>query len=91
MYQEIYELCLNTEKVMNVYSKELEILDRNTVLYMIDEMQERLNRQDVQLEQKDVQLEQKDVQLRQKDAQLEQLTKLVQQLQGQILDLQKKE
>ncbi len=98
MYEDIYEMCRNMEEVMSMYSKELQELDHNTVLYMIDEMQERLNRQDVQLEQKDVQLEQKDVQLeqkdvqlRQKDAQLEQLTKLVQQLQGQILDLQKKE
>ncbi len=53
MYQEIYELCLNTEKVMNVYSKELEILDRNTVLYMIDEMQEEIERKDLELAQKD--------------------------------------
>ncbi|MDO4328226.1 MAG: PD-(D/E)XK nuclease family transposase [Lachnospiraceae bacterium] len=43
MYQDIYELCLNTEKVMSMYSKELEILDRNTVMYMIDEMQEQID------------------------------------------------
>lgn len=45
MYQDIYELCLNTEKVMNMYSKELEILDHNTVMYMIDEMQEEIDAQ----------------------------------------------
>ena len=43
MYQDIYELCLNTEKVMTMYSKELEQLDRNTVLYMIDELQEQID------------------------------------------------
>lgn len=39
MYQDIYELCLNTEKVMQMYSKELQMLDKNTVHYMINELQ----------------------------------------------------
>ena len=43
MYGEIYELCRNTEKVMDMYSKELQELDRNTVQYMIDEMGEEIN------------------------------------------------
>lgn len=43
MYREIYELCLNVEKVMEMFSKELQELDRNTVQYMIDEMQEEID------------------------------------------------
>lgn len=43
MYQEIYELCQNVEKVMEMFSKELLQLDRNTVQYMIDEMQEEID------------------------------------------------
>ena len=43
MYDEIYQLCLNTEKVMDMFSKELLQLDRNTVQYMMDEMQEEIN------------------------------------------------
>ena len=35
-YKEIYQLCRNTEKVMEMFSKELQELDRNTVQYMID-------------------------------------------------------
>jgi hypothetical protein len=31
MYREIYELCRNVEKVMGLFSKELQILDKNTV------------------------------------------------------------
>lgn len=31
MYEEVYEMCRNTEKVMNMFSKELRELDRNTV------------------------------------------------------------
>lgn len=50
MYQQIYYICRNTEKVMELYSEELKILDRNTVQLMIDEMQEELIRKDQQLE-----------------------------------------
>ena len=40
MYEEIYVMCQNVEKVMEMFSKELIQLDRNTVQYMIDEMQD---------------------------------------------------
>lgn len=43
MYDEIYSLCLNTEKVMDMFSKELAELDKNTVMYMIDEMQAEID------------------------------------------------
>ena len=36
-------MCLNIEGVMNMFSKELQILDRNTVKYMIDELQDQLD------------------------------------------------
>ena len=86
MYQDIYQICLNTEKVMHMYSKELAILDRNTIQYMMDEMQaqldekaaqlsqitEELTQKSEELNQKDEQLNQKDKQLNQKDKQLNQ-------------------
>lgn len=71
LYEHVYEMCRNVEKVMEMYSKELLEMDRNTVQYMIDEMQEEINRKDAQLNQKDAQLNQKAAQLNQKDAQLE--------------------
>ena len=37
MYEDLYNMCLNIEGVMNMFSEELTILDRNTVTYMIDE------------------------------------------------------
>ena len=43
MYAEVYDLCLNVERVMEMFSKELQELDRNTVQYMIDEMQEEID------------------------------------------------
>lgn len=45
MYDEIYVICRNVERVMGMFSKELQELDRNTVQYMIDDMQEEINKQ----------------------------------------------
>ncbi len=50
MYGNIYEICRNMEKVMEMFSEELKEMDRNTVQYMIDEMQETINAQAAALE-----------------------------------------
>ena len=42
IYEEVYGLCLNSERMVGMFSKELEILDRNTVKLMIDEMEEEV-------------------------------------------------
>ena len=52
MYEEIYVMCQNVEKVMEMFSKELIQLDRNTVQYMIDEMQDTIDIQKEELEAK---------------------------------------
>lgn len=43
MYEDIYKLCANTEKVMGMFSEELYELDKNTVKFMMDEMQEEID------------------------------------------------
>ena len=50
LYANLYEMCLNVERVMNMFSKELQVLDRNTVKYMIDELQEELDDTKAQLD-----------------------------------------
>ena len=50
LYREVYEICRNTEKVMGMFSKELQELDENTVQYMIDEMQDQIEEKDKQIE-----------------------------------------
>ena len=45
LYEEVYTMCQNVERMMEMFSKELEVLDKNTVRYMIDEMQEELEGQ----------------------------------------------
>lgn len=67
MYQHIYEMCRNVEGVMDMFSKELQELDRNTVRYMIDEMQEDIDRQKQILEEKDNLIAEKDNAIAEKD------------------------
>ena len=43
MYQTLYQVCLNTERVMAMFSEELYELDRNTIKLMIEEQQEKLD------------------------------------------------
>lgn len=43
MYGDVYEICRNVEGVMNMFSKELQEIDQNTVQYMIEEQQERID------------------------------------------------
>lgn len=42
MYEDIYRICCNMEKIMKIFSEELKILDRNAVQMMIDELQDDL-------------------------------------------------
>lgn len=66
-------LCLNTEKVMNMFSKELMELDRNTVQFMIDEMQDEIDSQKVQLQEKDAKLQEKDTKIAEMEAEIARL------------------
>ena len=59
MYEQAYDVCRNIEEVMQMFSKELLELDRNTVKLMIDDMQKEIDCQkDEKLSQKDEQLSQ---------------------------------
>ena len=48
------------KRVMTMFSSELRELDRNTVHYMIDEMQNEINKMGSQIQQKDKQIKQQD-------------------------------
>ena len=54
LYTDIYELCRNTEDVMGLFSKELQMLDENTVQYMIDDMQDKIDEQAVTIDEQAV-------------------------------------
>ena len=67
LYDEVYSMCLNTEKVMQMFSKELAELDKNTVQYMIDEMQSEIDGMKQQLDDKDSKIHGMKKQLNNKD------------------------
>ena len=87
MYEQAYDVCRNIEEVMQMFSKELLELDRNTVKLMIDDMQKQIEEKDEQLNQKDEQLNQKDEQLNQKDEQIKQKDEQIKQKDEQIREL----
>ena len=83
LYDDVYQICRNTEKVMEMFSKELQELDRNTVQYMIDEMQDTIDSQKKTI---DTQQDTIDSQKGMIDAQRLKLSKIEQEL----LELRKK-
>jgi hypothetical protein len=56
LYDDLYSMCLNTERVINMFSEELKILDKNTITYMIDEMQDELNKKQSELDTVNIEL-----------------------------------
>ena len=54
-----------------MFSEELKILDRNTVQYMIDEMEAEIKEKSSQLQEKEDQLQEKDRQLAEQNLMLE--------------------
>ena len=50
IYEEAYGICLNVERVMDMFSKELYEMDKNTAQYMIDEMQEIIDKQEQKID-----------------------------------------
>ena len=74
MYEQVYDICRNIEEVMQMFSKELRELDKNTVELMIDEMQKELdNLKDFRskLQDNNAQLKEDNVQLKEDNAQLQ--------------------
>ena len=72
-YEEIYNLCLNLERVMNMFSKELLELDKNTVQYMIDEMQDEIDAQKVTIQEQEQALQEEQARADKAEAEVLQL------------------
>ena len=53
MYETLYQMCRNVENVMGFFSEELREMDRNTVRYMIDELQKEVDLQKAAIDEKD--------------------------------------
>ena len=71
LYADIYEMCLNTERLMSMYSKLLSELDRNTVVYMIDELKAEIDSQKAEIDSQKTEIAKKDALIEQLKKQLE--------------------
>ncbi|MDD3137858.1 MAG: PD-(D/E)XK nuclease family transposase [Lachnospiraceae bacterium] len=87
-YGEIYEICQNVERVMDMFSKELMEMDRNTVRYMIEEQQAEIDQKNEQLGKQDQQIEQQDQQIEQQKQQLENQQREIELLKESIRKIQ---
>lgn len=84
LYNDLYNMCLNTERMINMFSKELQILDRNTVKYMIDELQDELNETQNKLSETKNQLNETKDQLNEAKDQLNEANTTIASLQSEI-------
>ncbi len=73
LYQDLYNMCLNVERVMGMFSEELRIMDRNTVKYMIDELQDELDDTKAALDSANAAIADKDAEIAGKDAMIAKL------------------
>ena len=71
LYEETAKFQIKPEELVGMYSEVLEMMDRNTVQYMIDEQQQVIERQKKLMAEKELQIQEKDSQLREKDSQLQ--------------------
>ena len=52
MYEDVYKLCVDTGRVMSMFSEELYELDRNTMKLMVDEMQDEIDEKQNEIDEK---------------------------------------
>lgn len=84
MYEEAYNICLNVEDVMRMFSKELRELDRNTVQYMIEEQQELLEDQKARLVEQQAELHEQQEKLGEQQEKISSLEAEIQALRAQL-------
>ena len=89
MYEDLYDLCLNTERVMEMFSKELQILDENTVQYMMDEMQDTINEMKGQITDRDNAIIGKDIVIADQNIIIADKDNIITELNSTIQELQK--
>ena len=81
MYEQAYDVCRNIEEVMQMFSKELLELDRNTVKLMIDDMQTQIEEKDEQIGEQSKKLNLKDEEINRQSKQMIKMKEEIQRLQ----------
>ena len=86
MYETLYRMCQNVENVMGFFSEELRELDRNTVRYMIDELQKEVDSQKALLREKDAVIAENTAALAEKDSVLAEKDAIIADLQAKLAE-----
>lgn len=80
MYRILYSMNKDMVKAMEFYSKELKVMDQNTVQYMIDVQQTKIDQQQAELEQQQTRMLEQQAKMQEQEAELEQQqTKMLEQ------------
>ena len=70
MYETLYQMCRNVENIMGFFSEELREMDRNTVRYMIDELQKEVDVQNATIAENTAVIAEKESLIAEKDSAL---------------------
>ena len=89
MYQQAYEICRNVEALMGIFSEELRIMDRNTVEYMIDQMQQEINSQKQEINRKNQEISRRNQEINEYEKTIERYNKKIEFLKKELQGLQK--
>ena len=63
LYQEIIHFRFHPKELITMYSDALQIMDRNTERYMIDELKDQISQMNAEISQKDAEISQKDAEI----------------------------
>lgn len=91
IYEEVYEMCRNVEEIMGLFSEELAEMDRNTISYMIEELEEEIKaeREKTKAEREKIKVEREKIKVIQKE--LAEKEKMIAELNQKIKMLEKSE
>jgi septal ring factor EnvC (AmiA/AmiB activator) len=84
IYEQIYGMCRNIGGIMEMFSEELRELDRNTVQYMIDVMQDEINAQKGMLDEKQSMINEQKSQLDEKQETIDEQKSKLDEKQSQL-------
>ena len=79
IYEEIAQFQVKPEELVGMYSKALEILDRNTVQYMIEEQQREIEEHKREMEEQQQEIEERKREIEEQQKEIERLKKLLEQ------------
>lgn len=90
LYQDIINFRYHPRELMNMFSEALAIMDKNTELYMIDQMKKEIKKKDADIAKKDAAIYEKDTALAESKSENERLRKLLAQYESEGKSSKKK-